>query len=96
MEKEENVKKKKKIEQGLLRVGVCKWKGGKRIDPSFENFTPIVVLTKTSKKEYADLGPYEIKDEKGRIHENIWQFSKVYEYVPESKQTTSRFITKFE
>lgn len=32
-----------------------------------------------------------LKDEKGRIFENIWQFSKVYEKVPKSIQTYSRF-----
>lgn len=28
------------------------------------------------------IGPYELKDEKGRIFENIWQGSKIYKYIP--------------
>jgi hypothetical protein len=43
-----------------------------------------VCLTKSS--PYGALGPYELRDSKGRIHENIWQFSKVYEKVPTTVQ----------
>lgn len=51
---------------------------GRRIytitDPSYEGFTPIICLTKST--EYGSLGPYELKDEDGRIMENSYQFSK--------------------
>jgi len=50
--------------------------------PHFDDFTPIVVLTKTS--AYGDLGPYVLKDTKGRLMENIWQFAKVYQRVSTS------------
>ena len=73
----------------MIRVGRCTYEGGNRRDPSFEGFTPILVLTKSS--EYGSIGPYVLKDEKGRIMENIWQFSKVYEYVPPVTQSYSRW-----
>lgn len=74
---------------GLIRVGRIIYKNGKPIYPSFPGFEPIVVLTKSSK--YGSLGPYELKDEKGRIFENWYQFQKIYEWVPETKQTYSRW-----
>lgn len=33
-------------------------------------------------KQYDELSPYVMKDEYGRIMENIWQFSKVYQVTP--------------
>lgn len=71
--------------RGKVRVG--RIIQGKQ--PSFENFTPIVVMTKSSK--YGSLSPYELRDENGRIMENIWQFSKLYKNVPKSKQIYSRY-----
>lgn len=75
--------------RGQIRVGRCTYEGGERKDPHFGGFTPIVVLTKSS--EYGALGPYVLKDEKGRIMENVWQGAKVYESVPASEQTYSRY-----
>jgi hypothetical protein len=57
--------------------------------PSYQDYTPIIVLTKSTK--YGSLGPYVLKDEKGRIMENIWQFSKVYKTVPPSIQKYSMY-----
>lgn len=75
------------IEQ--VRVArTCK-KDGKIHYPSFEGFTPIICLTKSSK--YGMLSPYCLKDDENRIMENIWQFSKVYESVPVSRQIYSRY-----
>ncbi len=75
--------------KGKIRVGTCSFNRGKRIDPKYKNYTPIICLTKSSK--YGSLGPYVLKDKKGRILENVWQFSKVYKKVPKSLQTYSRF-----
>lgn len=72
-----------------VRVGRAIYKDGKRIDPSYKNFTTIIVLTPST--EYGDLGPYVLKDEKGRLMENIWQFSKVYEKVPKTVCRYSRW-----
>ena len=74
---------------GIVRVGQCKYINGKRIDPSYENFTNIVCLTKST--PYGDIGPYCLKNNQGQIMENIWQFSKIYESVPKSIQKYSRY-----
>lgn len=72
---------------GLVRVGRIVYKDGKPIHPSYPGFTPIVVLTKSS--PYGELGPYVLKDEQGRIMENLWQFRKVYPWVPKVKELAS-------
>ena len=73
--------------KGLLRVGRIIYEKGKPVYPSYPGFTPIVVLTKSS--PYGDLGPYVLKDDKGRIMENLWQFRKVYPWVPRIKEVFS-------
>lgn len=74
---------------GEIRVGRIKYNTGKPVYPSYEGFTPILVLTKSS--EYGELGPYLLKDEDGVIMENAWQFRKLYPWVPKSRQPYSRF-----
>ncbi len=78
-----------KMQMGEVRVGRCLYNNGKRYDPTYPGFTPIVVLTKSSK--YGSLGPYVLKDSKGRIFENIWQAMKCYADVPTSQQTYSQY-----
>ena len=74
-----------------VRVGRCLYdSSGKRTDPVYPGFETIVVLMKSHSK-WGVLGPYELRDEKGRIMENIWQSSKIYETVPASKQRKSRY-----
>ena len=73
--------------KGLIRVGRIVYEKGKPIHPSYPGFTPIVVMTKSS--AYGDLGPYVLKDEEGRIMENLWQFRKVYPWVPKVKEVFS-------
>lgn len=54
----------------MIRVGRREYrKDGSYKDPSYPGFTPILVLTKSS--AYGSLGPYCLKDEKGRIMENL-------------------------
>lgn len=48
------------------------------------------MLTKGTSR-WGVLGPYELKDEEGRIMENIWQFSKCYHKVDATTQKKSRF-----
>jgi hypothetical protein len=75
---------------GKIKVGrIIYSKGGKPIYPSCKGYTPIIVLTKSS--PYGDLGPYVLKNEKDQIMENIWQFSKVYPWIPATKQVYSRW-----
>ena len=79
------------ISQTMIRVGRCIYdKKGKKTDPAYPGFTNILVLTK-SRSEWGVLGPYELKDEEGRIMENIWQFSKIYTQVPRSVRHYSRY-----
>lgn len=73
----------------MIRIGKCHYKNGKRIDPTFDGFLPIVCLTKSSK--WGSLGPYVLTNEKGQIMENIWQFSKVYKNIPKSIQYYSKW-----
>lgn len=78
---------------GNIRVGRCKYdKMGKRMDPIYKGYTSIIVLTKSS--EYGSLGPYLLTDSYGRIIENVYQGSKVYEKVPKTIQRYSRWDNK--
>lgn len=75
----------------MIRVGKCIYaKNGMPIYPSFQNFTSIIVMMKSHSK-YHFMSPYELTDEKGRIMENCWQFSKVYNQVPKTKEYYSRY-----
>lgn len=75
----------------MIRVGRCSYTSqGKIIYPSYENFTPIIIMMKSHSKYYP-LSPYFLKDNKSRIMENIWQFSKCYKSVPNSIQRKSRY-----
>ena len=72
----------------MIRVGRRIYnRNGSYTDPSYDGFTNIFVLTKST--EYGCLGPYELKDDQGRIMENIWQGEKVYKSVPSQIQTYS-------
>jgi len=74
----------------MIRVGRRKYESnGSFTDPAYEGYTPILCLTKSS--PYGEIGPYLLKDDKGRIMENIWQFSKVYQQVPAVKLFKSRY-----
>lgn len=74
---------------GRVRVGRRIYSYNSYRDPIYEGFTPILCLTASS--SYGDLGPYVLKDSKGRIMENIYQGSKVYPSVPYSCQRYSRY-----
>lgn len=73
------------LDPSLIRVG--RMIKGKRC--KYPGYKPVVVLTKSS--PYGSLGPYVLKDEHGRIMENVWQFSKVYPFVPKTTQRYSQW-----
>lgn len=81
-------------EPGKVRVGRRVYsRGGAFTDPdNLPDFTTILCLTPST--EYGALSPYSVTDDDGRNMENIWQFSKVYEKVPKSKQTYSRYNSR--
>lgn len=75
----------------MLRVGRCTYTPQKKIIyPSYENFTPIIIMMRSHSPFYP-LSPYFLKDEKGRIMENVWQFSKCYKTIPKSVQMRSGY-----
>lgn len=75
----------------MIRVGRCVYdNNGVKYDPTFDNFVNIVVVMK-SHSPYYQLSPYYLKDDKNRIMENYWQFSKIYETVPATTQRKSRY-----
>jgi len=79
----------------MLRVGrIIYDKKRQPVYPSFDGFTPILVMTYMYCPDYFPLSPYCLKDNKGRIMENIWQFSKCYETVPETKEYYPRSKTR--
>lgn len=81
------------MQQAPGRVRVSRMaNGNKASDMKLDGFKSIVCLTKST--AYGDLSPYDLWDEKGRSMENIYQFAKIYEKVPASKQRYSRFDQK--
>lgn len=50
-----------------------------------------ILLCLTKSTAYGDLSPYVLEDEEGRLLENVYQFSKVYEVVPKTRQRASRY-----
>jgi hypothetical protein len=71
----------------MIRVGRMKFQNkGAPIIPRYDDFTKIVVLM-NDYNEWSTLGPYDLVNENGVIMKNFWQFSKVYNTVPGSKQT---------
>lgn len=66
----------------MIRVGRIVFNYRKLVSiPQYEGFTSIKVMTPSFGEWYV-LNPYELKDEKGRIMENCYQFSKIYKNIP--------------
>jgi len=71
----------------MIRIGrYTVDKNGVKSIPQYRGFTTILV---DYNSEYAELAPWNMKNEKGQYIENIIQFSKVYEEVYEIKQMLS-------
>lgn len=69
----------------MIRVGRTEFQEfGPRKDPTFNGFTNIVVLLKNT-TEWGPLSPFELRDEHGRIMENVFQGSKAYPNVPKRR-----------
>lgn len=74
-------------QSGQIRVG--RTKGANGPHPSYPGFKRVICLMSSS--PYYNVSPYALQDSKGRILENIWQFSKYYLVVPKSLQRYSRY-----
>jgi hypothetical protein len=76
-----------------VRVGRISYTKGHRGSlPAFEGYSPVVCLTADS--PYGSLSPYELRDEKGRCIENLWQFAKIYPNVPAVRRVRSRIDSR--
>src|SRR5579871_3751420 len=64
-------------------------RSGRYTDPEYPEFTPIICMTAST--EYGCLGPYCLRDEKGRLLECVYQFQKCFAKVPASTQYASRY-----
>jgi len=74
----------------MIRVGRRVYgKQGDFVDPSWPGFESVICLTAAT--AYGSLSPYCLKDEQGRIMENVWQFSKLYRKVPAVRQKLNRW-----
>jgi hypothetical protein len=75
----------------MIRIGKRIYtRSGSFVDPNYEDYEQIIIMTKSYKKYYA-LSPYSLKDDNGHLLENTWQFSKVYKNVPYTKSNYSRY-----
>lgn len=75
----------------MIRVGTIKYDRGKKVFPPIPpGYKRIEVMTPST--QYGSIGPYALRDEKGRIMENIWQGCKVYPKVPELDVTIPGMI----
>jgi hypothetical protein len=72
---------------GRIRVGRIRGRNevGKQI-PITDGYVNIVVTSHNKKGLGHSLSPYVLCDSKGRLMENLWQFSKVYERVHKQQQ----------
>lgn len=78
----------------MIRVGRAKYnRFGKISYPSYEDFEAFPVMM-GGHSEYWPVSPYYLKDEEDRIMENVWQFSKIYEAVPNITVPYSRWDKK--
>jgi len=75
-----------------IRVGRRVYSNGGYIDPVFPGFKPIIVMTAST--AYGELSPYSLTNKKGQIIENVWQYSKIYETIPDVKIPYSKYDSK--
>lgn len=67
----------------MIRTGKARYsKKGKIIIPKYPGYIPIVCL---KEYPYYELNPFWLEDENNRLIHNLWQFSKIYNVVPELK-----------
>jgi len=76
-------------ERGRVFVGRRIYNGASFTDPKLPGCSSIIVMTKST--AYGSLSPYELRDPKGKIIENCYQFAKAYYTVPAVKEKMSRY-----
>jgi hypothetical protein len=86
---------KKRMVQTLLvrstrgKVCVAKYYPGKPL-PSKDGYRTIHIHISATPLG-GDLSPYVLRDEKGRLLENVWQFSKIYRRIARQRISKSRY-----
>lgn len=85
--RKENIKEDRR---GLVRVGriASRMDKGERF-PKTAGFINIAVTSHNTNGIGSELSPYKLQDADGHLMENIWQFAKVYSFIPdyEDKKT---------
>lgn len=84
---------------GKIRVGRLEYRYGSIIyEPYYEEYLPIKIMIKNDPKngEYGAISPFNVRVPVNGyplevIHENYWQFLKVYEKTPPIKQYFSKY-----
>lgn len=79
--------KRHKPERG--QVMVAKYFPGKDVPPAPPGFVNALIHTSPNTLG-GPLSPYLLKDEEGRILENVWQFSKFYGHVSKQRIPLSK------
>lgn len=72
-----------------IRVGTIKYNKGQKVFPKYKDYAKVEVMTAST--TFGELSPFQLKDENGNIFENVWQFAKVYQYVPRTVCRYSRW-----
>lgn len=75
----------------VKKVFVAKYYPGKPRPPLPEEGTLDLLIHTSPHGKGASLSPYQLRNEKGQLLENVWQFSKVYPFVRHAKIPVSRF-----
>jgi hypothetical protein len=81
------VEKKLRLTPGSIKV--AKYYPGKPV-PKSEGFVSVLIHV-DGKPLGGDLSPYVLKNEKGQLLENVWQFSKVYACVSAQRTPVSKW-----
>jgi hypothetical protein len=79
----------KRMRPSLGNVCVAKYYPGKP-PPAMPGYRTILIHTRGDNLG-GDLSPYVLRNEKGHLLENIWQFSKVYPRVAQQRTPLGRF-----
>jgi hypothetical protein len=82
--------KKLKSESNRGKVLVAKYFPGKDVPAAPPGFVNALIHTSPSTLG-GPLSPYLLKDEEGRILENVWQFSKFYAHVSKQRIPLSKY-----
>jgi hypothetical protein len=78
--------------RGKLRIGRTIRVGRGYRTPKLPGYTTVAVVSWN--RTWKVLSPYNLKDEKGRLMENVWQFAKLYKKVRKTTQRKSQWDKK--